>query len=117
MDISVDVKVMRSKMFYDAVRGKTGFICGSDFVAIDEVKLVNFGDENEMCSILRGYLEYGKFKSNSYDGESDAGVVFLGNIQKEIMDEYSYMLAKLPTLFQETSLLDRIHGFVKGWII
>ena len=110
-------KVTRSKMFYDAVRRKPGFICGPDFVAIDEVKLVNFGDENEMRSILQGYLEYGKFNSNGYDGESDAGVVFLGNIQKENMDEYSYMLAELPTLFQETALLDRIHGFVKGWDI
>lgn len=110
-------KVTRSKMFYDAARRKPGFICGPDFVAIDEVKLVNFGDENEMRSILQGYLEYGKFNSNGYDGESDAGVVFLGNIQKENMDEYSYMLAELPTLFQETALLDRIHGFVKGWDI
>ena len=110
-------KVTRSKMFYDAVRRKPGFICGPDYVAIDEVKLVNFGDENEMRSILQGYLEYGKFNSNGYDGESDAGVVFLGNIQKENMDEYSYMVAELPTLFQETALLDRIHGFVKGWDI
>ena len=110
-------KVTRSKMFYDAVRRKPGFICGPDYVAIDEVKLVNFGDENEMRSILQGYLEYGKFNSNGYDGESDAGVVFLGNIQKENMDEYSYMLAELPTLFQDTALLDRIHGFVKGWDI
>ena len=110
-------KVTRSKMFYDAVRRKPGFICGPDYVAIDEVKLVNFGDENEMRSILQGYLEYGKFNSNGYDGESDAGVVFFGNIQKENMDEYSYMLAELPTLFQETALLDRIHGFVKGWDI
>lgn len=110
-------KVTRSKMFYDAVRRKPGFICGPDYVAIDEVKLVNFGDENEMRSILQGYLEYGKFNSNGYDGEADAGVVFLGNIQKENMDEYSYMLAELPALFQETALLDRIHGFVKGWDI
>lgn len=110
-------KVTRSKMFYDAVRRKPGFICGPDYVAIDEIKLVNFGDENEMRSILQGYLEYGKFNSNGYDGESDAGMVFLGNIQKENMDEYSYMLAELPTLFQETALLDRIHGFVKGWDI
>ncbi len=110
-------KVTRSKMFYDATRRKPGFICGPDYVAIDEVKLVNFGDENEMRSILQGYLEYGQFNSNGYDGESDAGVVFLGNIMKANMDEYSYMLGELPTLFQETALLDRIHGFVKGWDI
>lgn len=110
-------KVTRAKMFYDATRRKPGFICGPDFVAIDEVKLVNFGDENEMRSILQGYLEYGKFNANGYDGESDAGVVFLGNIQQENMDEYTYMLGELPALFQETALLDRIHGFVKGWNI
>lgn len=110
-------KVTRSKMFYDAARRKPGFICGPDFVAIDEVKLVNFGDENEMRSILQGYLEYGKFNANGYDGESNAGVVFLGNIKEENMNEYEYMLAELPTLFQETALLDRIHGFVKGWDI
>lgn len=110
-------KVTRSKMFYDAVRRKPGFICGPDFVAIDEVKLVNFGDENEMRSILQGYLEYGKFNSNGYNGESDAGVVFLGNIKEENMNEFGYMLSELPSLFQETALLDRIHGFVKGWDI
>ena len=110
-------KVTRAKMFYDAARRKPGFICGPDFVAIDEVKLVSFGDENEMRSILQGYLEYGKFNANGYNGESDAGVVFLGNIQEQNMDEYSYMLGELPNLFQETALLDRIHGFVKGWDI
>lgn len=110
-------KVTRSKMFYDANRRKSGYICGPDYVAIDEVKLVNFGDENEMRSILQGYLEYGTFNSNGYNGESDAGVVFLGNIKEENMDEYGYMLGELPTLFQETALLDRIHGFVKGWDI
>jgi len=110
-------KVTRSKMFYDANRRKPGYICGPDYLAIDEVKLVNFGDENEMRSILQGYLEYGTFNANGYNGESDAGVVFLGNIKEEFMNEYEYMLGELPTLFQESALLDRIHGFVKGWDI
>ena len=67
--------------------------------------------------ILQGYLEYGTFNANGYNGESDAGVVFLGNIKEEKMNEYEYMLGELPTLFQETALLDRIHGFVMGWDI
>ena len=110
-------KVTRSKMFYDANRRKRGYICGPDFLAIDEVKLVNFGDENEMRSILQGYLEYGTFNANGHYDESNAGVVFLGNIKEENMNEYEYMLGELPTIFQETALLDRIHGFVKGWDI
>lgn len=61
-------------------------------------------------SAIRTAEEYAK--NHNY-----AGVVFLGNIKEENMDEYGYMLGELPTLFQETALLDRIHGFVKGWDI
>jgi len=33
------------------------------------------------------------------------------------MDEYANMFTELPTLFQESALVDRIHGFIKGWDI
>lgn len=33
------------------------------------------------------------------------------------MDEYQNMFSELPTLFQESALVDRIHGFIKGWDI
>ena len=49
--------------------------------------------------------------------KSDAGVVFLGNIAQDNMDEYQNMFSELPTLFQESALVDRIHGFIKGWDI
>lgn len=110
-------KVTRSKMFYDNAARRYGFIQGNDFVAIDEIKLVKFNDDNEMRSILQGYMEYGTFNCNGVEGEADAGIVFLGNIAQDNMDEYSYMLGELPPLFQETALLDRIHGFIKGWDI
>ncbi len=110
-------KVTRAKMFYDTARKTPGFITGNDFVAIDEVKLVQFGDVNEMRSILQGYMEYGQFNIGGYEGKSDAGIVFLGNIDQDNMDEYRNMFSELPTLFQESALVDRIHGFIKGWDI
>lgn len=110
-------KITRAKMFYDTSRRTPGFICGSDFVAIDEVKLVTFNDVNEMRSVMQGYLERGKFNVGGYDGESYAGVVLLGNIKQDNMDEYCSMFEELPTLFQESALVDRIHGFIKGWDI
>ena len=110
-------KITRAKMFYDAARKIPGFIMGNDFVAIDEVKLVTFGDVNEMRSIMQGYMEYGTFNFGGYEGKADAGIVFLGNIAQDNMDEYSNMFSELPTLFQESALLDRIHGFIKGWTI
>ena len=110
-------KITRAKMFYDTGRRMPGFIVGNDFVAIDEVKLVTFNDVNEMRSILQGYMERGKFNIGGYDGESFAGVVLLGNISVENMDEYKSMFSELPTLFQESALVDRIHGFIRGWDI
>ena len=102
-------------MFYDASKRIPGFIMGNDYVAIDEVKLVTFGDVNEMRSILQGYMEYGTFNFGGYEGKADAGIVFLGNIAQDNMDEYTNMFTELPSLFQESALLDRIHGFIKGW--
>ncbi len=110
-------KVSRSKMFYDNVSRRYGFIQGNDFVAIDEIKLVKFNDDNEMRSILQGYMEYGTFNCNGFEGEADASIVFLGNISQDKMNEKIYMLDELPPLFKETALLDRIHGFIKGWDI
>ena len=110
-------KITRAKMFYDAARKTPGFIMGNDYVAIDEVKLVTFGDVNEMRSIMQGYMEKGTFNFGGYEGKADAGVVFLGNIAQDNMDEYTNMFAELPSLFQESALLDRIHGFIKGWDI
>ena len=110
-------KITRANMFYDTGRRTPGFICGNDYVAIDEVKLVTFNDVNEMRSIMQGYMEKGTFNIGGYEGKSDAGVVFLGNISQENMDEYSNMFTELPSLFQESALVDRIHGFIKGWDI
>ena len=86
-------------------------------MAIDEVKLVTFDNINEMRSIMQGYMERGRFNVDGYDGESFAGVVLLGNISIENMDEYTSMFSELPVLFQESALVDRIHGFIKGWDI
>ena len=110
-------KVSRAKMFYDNQRKMSGFIVGHDYVAIDEVKLVQFGDVNEMRSVMQGYMERGRCDVNGHEVVSDAGVVFLGNIDADNMDEYQNMLTELPSLFRESALVDRMHGFIKGWDI
>ena len=109
--------VSRPKMFYDKARRSYGFIVGHDYVAIDEVKKVQFTDVNQMQSIFQGYMESGKCNVDGSEIKSDAGVVFLGNIEQSNMDEYKNMLSELPTLFKESALVDRMHGFIKGWDI
>ena len=109
--------ITRAKMFYDTGRRTNGFIVGHDYVAIDEVKKVQFGDVHEMQSIFQGYMERGKCDVNGFPVTSDAGIVFLGNIEAGRMDEFQNMFVELPGLFRESALVDRMHGFIRGWEI
>ena len=109
----------RAKMFYDQTKRKEGLIVGNDFVTLDEVQTISFTDTDEMRAALKGYLEQGNFTVGNYKGVADAGVILCGNIRKEIMDAdgYSNMFIELPSVFHESALIERFHGFIKGWNI
>lgn len=109
----------RAKMFYDISRRTEGLVAGNDFITLDEVGTISFTDVDEMRAALKGYLESGIFTVGNYEGTADAGVILCGNIKKEIMDEdgYSNMFEELPAVFHESALIERFHGFIKGWNI
>lgn len=107
----------RAKMFYDISKHMQGLVCNNDFVALDEVQTISFTDVDEMRAALKGYMESGVFTVGNYEGIADSGIVLLGNIRKESMDEYEDMFSELPKEFHESALMDRFHGFIKGWEI
>ena len=107
----------RARMFYDLARRKEGLVFGRDYVALDEVQTINFSDVDEMRGVLKGYMENGKYTVGSHEGAADAGIVLLGNISAGRMNEYINMFGELPSVFHESALLDRFHGFLKGWNI
>lgn len=109
----------RAKMFYDQTKRREGLIAGSDFVTLDEVQTIKFTDTDEMRAALKGYLEQGNYTVGDYKGVADAGMVLCGNIRKEIMDAdgYENMFVELPEVFHESALIERFHGFIKGWNI
>lgn len=109
----------RAKLFYDQSKRREGLITGSDFVTLDEVQTISFTDTDEMRAALKGYLEQGNFTVGDYKGVADAGMILCGNIRKEIMDSdgYSNMFVELPEVFHESALIERFHGFIKGWNI
>lgn len=107
----------RAKMFYDISKRTPGLVSGNDFIALDEVQTISFTDIDEMRAALKGYMESGVFTVGNYEGTADSGIVLLGNISKENMDEYKSMFSELPSAFHESALIDRFHGFIKGWDI
>ena len=109
----------RAKMFYDIAKRTEGLVSGNDFITLDEVQTISFTDVSEMRAALKGYMEQGVFTVGNYEGRADAGMVLCGNIAKTTMDAdgTTDMFCELPEVFHESALIDRFHGFIKGWNI
>lgn len=110
-------KMTRAKLFYDLARREEGLVFYHDYIAFDEIQKVEFDNVSEMTQTLQGYMEQGTVKIGDKNDVADAGFVMLGNIDQEKMDEYQNMFDSLPAIFKTSALMDRIHGFIKGWEI
>lgn len=109
--------ITRAKLFYDIQRRQPGIICRQDYVALDEIQSISFPDEEEVRGALKGYLESGEFRVGDYRGVGEAGFILLGNIDYKLANISRNMFTELPRIFHESALLDRFHGFIKGWMI
>ena len=107
----------RAKLFYDMNRRQYGLIYNNDYVAFDEIQKLAFSDPDEMSQTFKGYMEQGIVSFGGHTGTPEAGVILLGNIPQDNMNEFTPMFGSLPELFRESALLDRFHGFIKGWDI
>lgn len=109
----------RAKMFYDQNKRAEGLVAGNDFITLDEVQTISFTDVDEMRAALKGYLESGIYTVGNHEGTAEAGMILCGNISKQVMDEdgFGNMFVELPEVFHESALIERFHGFIKGWNI
>jgi len=109
--------ISRAKMFYDISKRTSGLASHYDYVAFDEIQSIAFPDKNEMQGALKGYLESGEYRVGDYRGVGESGLILLGNIEEERMNVNVNMFSNLPEIFHEAALIDRFHGFIKGWDI
>lgn len=112
----VSGKATRAQLIYHRASKRDGVVAYKDFVALDEIREAEYMQDTEMHSALQQIMENRKYKSDDgHEVNVDAGIVFLGNINGDNMNEYTFMFAELPEPFHKTPFLDRIHGFIKGW--
>lgn len=104
----------RAKLFYDIASKRMGIVASNDYVAVDEIKSIEFNDEKEMQGILKGYMENGHVNVANVKVEGDAGIILLGNIDVSDMDATKDMFRELPSVFRDSALLQRFHGFILG---
>lgn len=111
--------VTRAKLLYDISKESPGLIQNYGFLALDEIETIRFQDENELRGALKNYLESGSYTVAKYKGESNCGLMVLGNIpldndKKPISRQY---FSNLHKFFKDSALLDRFHGFIEGWYL
>lgn len=109
----------RAKMFYDLSKRSEGLVSNNDFITLDEIQTISFPDVSEMRAALKGYLESGKYSVGNYQGTGTSGVALCGNISHDAMTRHDRvnMFTELPDIFHESALIERFHGFIKGWEI
>lgn len=112
----VSGKATRAQLIYHRASKRDGVVAYKDYVALDEIREAEYMKDTEMHSALQQIMENRKYKSDDgHEVNVDAGIVFLGNINGDNMNEYTFMFSELPDPFHKSPFLDRIHGFIKGW--
>ena len=112
----VSGRATRAQLIYHRATKRDGVVAYKDYVALDEIREADYMKDAEMHSALQQIMENRKYKSDDgHEVNVEAGIVFLGNIDGDNMNEYTFMFSELPEPFHKSPFLDRIHGFIKGW--
>lgn len=111
--------VTRAGMFYNLSTKTPGIIHNYDFLALDEVETIQFSNDEDVLGAFKNYLENGKIVVGNYKNTSDCGLMLLGNIalDKKLQPKNSDYFLHLPRFFHSSALVDRIHGFIPGWVL
>lgn len=111
--------VTRAGIFYNLSTRSPGIIHHYDFLALDEIETLNFAKEEDILGAFKNYLENGKIVVGNYQNISDCGLMLLGNIalNQQLQPKDRVFFRHLPSFFQSSALVDRIHGFIPGWVL
>lgn len=111
--------VTRAGIFYNLSTRSPGIIHHYDFLALDEIETLQFAREEDILGAFKNYLENGKIVVGHYQNISDCGLMLLGNIalNSRYQPKNREFFKHLPSFFQSSALIDRIHGFIPGWLL
>jgi ATP-dependent Lon protease len=108
-------------LFYNIASRKIGILGYRDVIFFDEIANTRFGDPEATISVLKDFMQTGRFSRGPLEFSSQASIVLGGNIdtdtdRKQPVDRYAHLFEVLPPeLGMDTAFLDRIHAFLPGW--
>jgi ATP-dependent Lon protease len=113
-------KATPATLFYNKATRKLGVIGLKHLVFFDEIANTNFDDNEASISVLKDYMQTGKYSRGDQEFSAQCSIVLGGNIdtdldRKEPDPRYRHFFEVLPVDLQDPAFLDRIHGYLPGW--
>lgn len=113
-------KTTPAALFYNQATRKLGILGQKDVVFFDEIANTSFSDPDATISILKDYMQTGKFSRGNQEFSAQASIVLAGNIEvdaerKAPLGSYEHLFEILPQELKDVAFLDRIHCFLPGW--
>ncbi|NLF00542.1 MAG: BREX system Lon protease-like protein BrxL [Anaerolineales bacterium] len=113
-------KATPATLFYNLASRKIGILGYRDVIFFDEIANTRFGDPEATISVLKDFMQTGRFSRGAQELSSAASIVLGGNIDTDLeerqpVSRYRHLFEVLPPELQDTAFLDRIHAFLPGW--
>ncbi len=113
-------KATPATLFYNKATGKLGVIGLKHLVFFDEIGNTNFADAEASISVLKDYMQTGKFSRGYQEFSAPCSIVLGGNIKTDLENkmpasDYRHLFSVLPQELQDAAFLDRIHAYLPGW--
>jgi len=114
-------KATPATLFYNKASRKLGVIGLKHVVFFDEIANTRFEDAEASISVLKDYMQTGKFTRGDQEFSAPCSIVLGGNIdtdleQRQPEPHYKHLFQALPMELQEDpAFLDRIHAYLPGW--
>jgi ATP-dependent Lon protease len=113
-------KATPATLFYNKATRKLGVIGLKHVVFFDEIANTRFDDAEASISVLKDYMQTGKFSRGDQEFSASCSIVLGGNIdtdleRREPESRYEHLFEVLPVELRDPAFLDRIHAYLPGW--
>lgn len=113
-------KATPATLFYNKASRKLGVIGLKQLVFFDEIANTRFDDAEASISVLKDYMQTGKFTRGDQEFTAPCSIVLGGNIDTNLDlrqpdNRYLHLFQVLPLELQDPAFLDRIHAYLPGW--
>lgn len=113
-------KATPATLFYNQSTKKIGILGQKDVAYFDEIGSTSFADPEATISVLKDYMQTGRFSRGALEFSAQASIVLGGNIDTDMARKapasyYLHLFSVLPAELQDLAFLDRLHAFMPGW--